>query len=187
MARHLTTFSEKARIYKQVQRNTDFDEHSSGQKWKHISERKIDMSIDYGQFDLSEIGIHEITTKGQLIKALEAIGMPAENGIYFLGIRDTIIQPKVSKKDTKKRNFKHGRPMYSRPALKELGIVGRPRQAKMGGTFNFVLKFEAIDGKITDLFEFKSKRKRKPYTRTKYELLQKIEDNLKAMEDAGLA
>ena len=186
MVRHLITFSERAKIYAQTERNTDQDVHSSGQPWQHMSEKKIDMTVVHAEFDLSELGIQEITAKGQLIAALEAVGMPYESGIYYLGIRDTIIQPKVVKKDQKKRSFKHGRPMYSRPTLERMGIAGKPRQAKMA-SLNFILKFEIIDGEIAQLFEYKRKRKRKPYTRTKYELLQKIEENLKEWEKAGLA
>ncbi len=181
MVRHFITFNETARIYPQTERNTDNDEHSSGQLWNKISKRKVDWNNKQGEFNLNDLNIHEITTEGELKAALEDVGMPEDSGIYYLYIRNRMEQPKANPKKFKRKGkikTRNGRPPYSRPALQDLGIKNRPRQKSFEG-LNCILKFEAANGKIINIFKQKGKRKRKPYNKPTYELLRKLELNKK--------
>jgi hypothetical protein len=181
---HLIQLDEKAKIYPQTQRNTSNDTHSSGRRWDRISPKRVDWTSPLAtEFNLEDLHLNEISSKPELKTYLQPF-IPYESGIYYIYIRNKIKLPPGLRLKKRRRRWikrkKKGRPMYSRKKLRAIGICNRPRQRLFEG-INCILKFEVVNGTITKIFERKGKRKRAPYDKPKYELLQKIEKNKKLM------
>lgn len=183
MVKHLVSFTETAFVFPQVPRNTDRDEYISGiNKIKRINETRADLKHPITKFKLTDLDLPEITEKEELKGVLEDF-LPDEDGIYYIYIRNKIVQSPPTKRIGKRRRrgqsrfyVKKGRPLFSRPKLKALGIPNKPRQRKFVG-WNCIQKIEVLNGQIYKLFERKGRKKRKPYNKPKYELLAMIEKN----------
>jgi len=182
MVKHLITWGEKAFVFPQVPRNMDNDSHSSGWiEWKKMNKNRVDLKNPVADFKLSDINIHQLTEINELKQYL-ADFVPDESGIYYIYIRDRIKLDPPSKKLKKKRSGRiirtKGRPRYSRAKLQKLGIKNKPRQKKME-VWNCIAKIEVVNGTVRKIFEKKgrSEHPKKPFTKKKYELLKKLEEN----------
>lgn len=125
---------------------------------------KMDLENQLLEIDPEEFPIMEFKSVQDFEQWMEARAGRLATGTYYLTTQMLAVFQKKSRIDRRTGRKKRGRP------------ARQPKRSRIA-VQNVVAKFSVEDGRIVKTHEWKAPRKYAPYLRTRYELIQQINEN----------